>query len=71
MKQFTLKSICIAILCFCSTQLQAQDGYTYSLVDNGSFNYTITAVPNTSSSNFPSVKQGSYCLPLFFLLEAA
>ncbi|MEM6720840.1 MAG: T9SS type A sorting domain-containing protein [Bacteroidota bacterium] len=57
MKQFTLKSICIAILCFCSTQLQAQDGYTYSLVDNGSFNYTITAVPNASTNSFATSVQ--------------
>jgi hypothetical protein len=57
MKQFTLKLVSIAILCLFSTQLQAQDGYTYSLVDNGSFNYTITAVPNSSSNNFATSVQ--------------
>ncbi len=57
MKQLRIKLTYIIILCLFSSQLQAQDGYTYSLVDNGSFNYTITAVPNTSANNFATSVQ--------------
>ncbi|MEM6718962.1 MAG: T9SS type A sorting domain-containing protein [Bacteroidota bacterium] len=38
-------------------QANAQDGYTYTLIDNGAYNYTIGAVPNTSSNNFPTSVQ--------------
>lgn len=33
------------------------DGYTYTLIDNGSFSYTIAAVPNTTGSNFATSVQ--------------
>lgn len=33
------------------------DGYTYTLIDNGSFSYTIAAVPNASTSNFSTSMQ--------------
>lgn len=34
-----------------------EDGYTYTLIDNESFNYTIAAVPNVSASNFSTSMQ--------------
>ena len=37
--------------------VKAQDGYTYTLVDNGSYSYTISAVPNASASNFATSVQ--------------
>jgi len=52
-----LKIAFICIFCLLSNQTKAQDGYTYSLVENGSFNYTITAVPNTSVNNFATSVQ--------------
>lgn len=57
MKKLISKIAIICILCFASNKLNAQDGYTYTLIDNGSFNYTIAAVPNTSSSNFATSVQ--------------
>lgn len=57
MKKITL--LVLSILCFTAltNQANAQDGYTYTLVDNGSFNYTVAAVPNTSTSNFATSVQ--------------
>lgn len=37
--------------------INAQDGYTYTLADNGSYNYTISVRPNISSSDFASLVQ--------------
>ncbi|WP_452227873.1 MULTISPECIES: T9SS type A sorting domain-containing protein [unclassified Lacinutrix] len=37
--------------------IHAQDGYTYTLVDNGSYNYTISARPNISASDFATLVQ--------------
>ncbi|MEM6720788.1 MAG: T9SS type A sorting domain-containing protein [Bacteroidota bacterium] len=55
--QTTLIKIIIAILVVCTFQAKAQDGYTYTLIDNGAYNYTIGAVPNTSTNNFPTSVQ--------------
>jgi hypothetical protein len=35
----------------------AQDEYSYSLVDNGSFNYTVIAIPNANTNNFATSVQ--------------
>ncbi|QHI38541.1 hypothetical protein IMCC3317_39340 [Kordia antarctica] len=40
-----------------SNSVNAQDGYTYTLVDNGNYSYTISAVPNASASNFATSVQ--------------
>ncbi|MBC8757438.1 T9SS type A sorting domain-containing protein [Kordia sp. YSTF-M3] len=57
MKKITLSTLLILVLCFFSGQLKAQDGYTYTLVDNGAYSYTIAAVPNASASNFATSVQ--------------
>ena len=40
-----------------SSKVSAQDGYTYTLVDNGAYSYSISAVPNASASNFATSVQ--------------
>ncbi|WP_052158140.1 T9SS type A sorting domain-containing protein [Lacinutrix jangbogonensis] len=57
MKKNTLPTLIILLLCFFSGQLNAQDGYTYTLVDNGALSFSIAAVPNASASNFASSVQ--------------
>lgn len=47
----------IAFICLLFGQINAQEGYTYTLVDNGSYSYTISAVPNASASNFATSVQ--------------
>ena len=49
--------ITIAFICLLFGQINAQEGYTYTLVDNGSYSYTISAVPNASVSNFATSVQ--------------
>ncbi|WP_298421787.1 T9SS type A sorting domain-containing protein [uncultured Kordia sp.] len=57
MNKMTLPTLLALVLCFFFGQIQAQDGYTYTLVDNGSYNFTISAVPNASTSNFATSVQ--------------
>jgi hypothetical protein len=57
MKTETTKKLFIAILAIFTFQIHAQDGYTYTLIDNGSYNYTIGAVPNVSTNNFATSVQ--------------
>ena len=57
MNKITLPIVLILVLSFFSGQVKAQDGYTYTLVDNGSYNFTISAVPNASASNFATSVQ--------------
>jgi len=57
MKKNTLNTLFILLATFFLQQANAQDGYTYTLVDNGSYSYTISAMPNASSSNFPTSVQ--------------
>ncbi|MEM6719924.1 MAG: T9SS type A sorting domain-containing protein [Bacteroidota bacterium] len=52
MKRHTLILLYITILSTFTFPVNAQDGYTYTLIDNGSYNFTIGAVPNTSSNTF-------------------
>ncbi|WP_241479976.1 T9SS type A sorting domain-containing protein [Kordia jejudonensis] len=57
MKTSYLKTLIIAIITTTIYQAKAQDGYTYTLIDNGSYNYTIGAVPNASANNFATSVQ--------------
>jgi len=57
MKKQTLTTIILTIVVLFAFKAKAQDGYTYTLIDNGSYNYTIGAVPNTSANNFPTSVQ--------------
>lgn len=52
-----IKILIITALGLLAAQLQAQDGYTYTLVDNGTYSFSITAVPNASASNFATSVQ--------------
>ena len=61
MNKITLPIVLILVLCFFSGQVKAQDGYTYTLIDNGSYNFTIAAVPNASASNFATSVQSYGC----------
>ncbi len=54
MKNFNITLILIFIFAYKSF---AQDGYTYTLVDNGGYSYTVQAVPNASTSNFSTSVQ--------------
>jgi len=57
MNKITLTTLLILVLSFFSWGLMAQDGYTYTLVDNGGYNYSVSAVPNASASNFATSVQ--------------
>ena len=57
MNKFPLTILFFFIISMISFQAKAQDGYTFTLIDNGSYNFTIDAVPNTSASNFSSSVQ--------------
>ncbi|WP_034059819.1 T9SS type A sorting domain-containing protein [Lacinutrix jangbogonensis] len=52
-----LKLILLTLLGLLVGQLEAQDGYTYTLIDNGAYSYSIAAVPNASASNFATSVQ--------------
>jgi hypothetical protein len=47
----------MALFCLFAAKMSAQDGYTYTLVDNGSYSFSIAAVPNASASIFASSVQ--------------
>jgi len=57
MNKITLPTLFFFIISMISFQVKAQDGYTYTLIDNGSYNFTIAAVPNASASNFATSVQ--------------
>ncbi len=57
MNKITLPTLLFFIISMISFQIKAQDGYTYTLIDNGSYSYTIGAVPNASASNFATSVQ--------------
>jgi hypothetical protein len=52
-----IKILIITVLGLLAGQLQAQDGYTYTLVDNGAYSFSIAVVPNASASNFATSVQ--------------
>ncbi|AXG72221.1 hypothetical protein KORDIASMS9_04489 [Kordia sp. SMS9] len=47
----------MAIYCLFTVQMNAQDGYTYTLIDNGNYSFSVGAVPNASASNFATSVQ--------------
>lgn len=47
----------LLFLLILTTQSYAQDGYSYTLVNNGNYNFTIQAAPNPSSNNFATSVQ--------------
>ncbi|MGB1308465.1 MAG: T9SS type A sorting domain-containing protein [Oceanihabitans sp.] len=49
-----IKILSFTLICLLTAQLHAQYGYSYTLVDNGGYSYTIEAVPDASASNFPT-----------------
>lgn len=57
MNKITFTNFCMALFCLFASKMNAQDGYTYTLIDNGNYSFTIGAVPNTSASNFPTSVQ--------------
>ena len=57
MKKITVLAILTLIANIFTTNAIAQDGYTFTLVDNGSYSFSIAAVPNTSTSNFATSMQ--------------
>jgi len=57
MNKITFTNLCIAIYCLFTVQMYAQDGYTYTLTDNGNYSFSIDAVPNASASNFATSVQ--------------
>lgn len=52
-----LKIFITSMMCFLAFQLNAQDGYTYTLMHNGGYSFTIQAVPNVSANNFATSVQ--------------
>lgn len=57
MNKITFTNLCMAIYCLFTVNMSAQDGYTYTLIDNGNYSFSIGAVPNASSSNFATSVQ--------------
>jgi len=57
MKKYILNTLLLFLFYLFTIQTNAQDGYTYTLIDNGSYSYTIAARPNTSTSNFETLVQ--------------
>ncbi|MEM6697680.1 MAG: T9SS type A sorting domain-containing protein [Bacteroidota bacterium] len=58
MKKLTVTIVLTTILILFAYKANAQDGYTYTLIDNGSYSFTIGVVPNTSTNNFATSVQG-------------
>lgn len=56
MKKIT-RILSLILFTLLASNVNAQDGYTYTLIDNGGYNYTIAAVPNASSNNFATSVQ--------------
>ncbi|WP_046758425.1 T9SS type A sorting domain-containing protein [Kordia jejudonensis] len=53
----TINILIVSIICLLANQLRAQDGYTYTLMHNGGYSFTIQAVPNASANNFATSVQ--------------
>lgn len=53
----TLNILIYSIVFLLGNQLIAQDGYTYTLRDNGGYSFTVQAVPNASANNFATSVQ--------------
>lgn len=57
MKKITLHILLLFTCYLFSGQLNAQDGYTYTLAHNGGYSFTVQAVPNASTNNFATSVQ--------------
>lgn len=57
MKKTTFILLLCAIFALFSNKATAQDGYTYTLVHNGGYSFSVAAVPNPSANNFPTSVQ--------------
>jgi len=57
MKKITLKTLFTAIICLVISNMQAQVGYAYTLIDNGNFSYSVGAVPDSNTSDFATSVQ--------------
>ncbi|WP_298422012.1 T9SS type A sorting domain-containing protein [uncultured Kordia sp.] len=53
----TINILIFSIICLLAHQLKAQDGYTYTLMHNGGYSFTVQAVPNASANNFATSVQ--------------
>ncbi|WP_250433778.1 T9SS type A sorting domain-containing protein [Hanstruepera flava] len=57
MKTITLPTIFLIKLSLYTINIKAQDGYTYTLLHNGGYDFIVQAVPNSSSNNFATSVQ--------------
>ncbi len=51
MKKITLNALLVLVIALFSIQLSAQNTYTYTLIDNGGYNFTIAAVATGGGTN--------------------
>lgn len=51
MKKITLNALLVLVITLFSGQLNAQNTYTYTLIDNGGYNFTVAAVANGGGTN--------------------
>jgi len=51
MKKITLNSLLVLVIALFSIQLNAQNTYTYTLIDNGGYNFTVAAVADGGGTN--------------------
>jgi hypothetical protein len=51
MKKITLNTLLVLVIALFSIQLSAQNTYTYTLIDNGGYNFTIAAVADAGGTN--------------------
>ncbi|MDA0177337.1 MULTISPECIES: T9SS type A sorting domain-containing protein [Mesoflavibacter] len=59
MKQNYITKIFLTLaITLLSYSANAQTEYTYTLIDNGSYSYSVAAVPSTTTSNFQTSVQG-------------
>ncbi|MFK7747279.1 MAG: T9SS type A sorting domain-containing protein [Kordia sp.] len=47
----------LSFTCLLASELKAQDGYTYTLIHNGGYSFSVQAVPNVSANNFATSVQ--------------
>lgn len=65
MNKITLPKLILLLFCFFSMQLNAQDGYKYTLVYNGGVSFSVGAVPNASTStSIPVPNQYAFTITL-------
>lgn len=57
MKKLTPLLLLILVASLFSTQIQAQESYSYTLIHNGGYDFTIAAVPNFDSGTFKPITE--------------